>query len=67
MAPDMDQVLWRRQSLEMHLRAARMQEVAAEWFTPLRDFARATRATEFAAAERRVQAEALAAHPEWVP
>src|SRR5664279_1190727 len=27
MAPEMDPMLWRRQSLEMHLRAARMQEV----------------------------------------
>jgi hypothetical protein len=31
MAPEMDPMLWRRQSLQMHLRAARMQEVAADY------------------------------------
>ena len=66
MAPEMDQVLW-WQSLQMHLRAARTLEEAAERFTRLWDFAGATRAAEFAAAERRVHAEMLAPHPEWVP
>ena len=66
MAPEMDQALW-RQSLEMHLQAARIADYAAERFTRLRNFARATRAAEFAAAERRAHAEALARHPEWAP
>jgi hypothetical protein len=66
MAPEMDQALW-RQSLEMHLQAARMHQDAAERFTRLRNFARATRAAEFAAAERRADAEAVARHPEWAP
>jgi hypothetical protein len=59
-------VLW-RQSLEMHLRAARIHEEAAERFTRLRDFASATRAAEFAAAERRAHAEASGRHPAWAP
>jgi hypothetical protein len=66
MAPEMDQALW-RQSLEMHLQAARIHEDAAERFTRLGNFASATRAGEFAAAERRAHAEALARHPEWAP
>jgi hypothetical protein len=66
MAPEMDQALW-RQSLEMHLQAARIADDAAERFTRLRNFARATRAAAFAAAERRAHAEALARHPEWAP
>ena len=66
MAREMDRVLW-RQSLEMHLRAARIHEDAAERFTRVRDFARATGAAEFAAAERRAHAEASARHPEWAP
>ena len=66
MAPEMIQVRW-RQSLEMHSRAARIHEDAAERFTCLGNFASATRAAEFAAAERRAHAEALARHPEWAP
>ena len=66
MAPEMNQVLW-RQSLEMHLRAARIHEDAAERFTRIGNFASATRAAEFAAAERRAHAEALVRHPVWAP
>ena len=66
MAPEMDQALW-RQSLEMHLQAARIHEDAAERFMRRQDFAHATRAAEFAAAERRAHAKALARHPEWAP
>jgi hypothetical protein len=66
MAPEMNQVRW-RQSLETHLQAARIHEDAAERFMRRQDFARATRAAEFAAAERRAHAEALARHPEWAP
>ena len=46
MAPEMNEVLW-RQSLEMHVRAARIHEDAAERFMRRQDFAGATRAAEF--------------------
>ena len=57
MAPKMNQVLW-RQSLEIHSQAARIHEDAAERFRRLGNFASATRAAEFAAAERRAHTEA---------
>jgi hypothetical protein len=66
MASEMAQVRW-RQSLETHLRAARMHEDAAERFLRLGDFASVTRAAEFAAAERRAQPEAVTRDPEWAP
>ena len=64
MAAEMIRVVW-RQSLEIHLRAARIHQVAAEMLSSSGDVAGAIRATEFAAAEREAYAALLARHPEW--
>jgi hypothetical protein len=55
---------WSR-SLDMHLDAARVHEMAAARFERLGETDRAERASEFAAAERAVHAAAVARHPEW--
>jgi hypothetical protein len=66
MAVDMSRAVW-WQSLEMHLRAARVHEESADLLNSSGDVASAMRASEFAATEREAYAALLARHPQWDP
>jgi hypothetical protein len=63
-AVEMSRVVW-WQSLEIHLRAARVLEESADLLNSSGDVASAIRASEFAATEREAYAALLPRHPEW--